>query len=274
MFRIGEKDYELCLMDTCAVSEMLKRKAPYCSNLLQSVYERGRGILCFTVQTIAELKQAPHLYTEFCKAFDVIPSLLLKNFHAILAEEVKAYEEGIAVDPVVLPMSSGPRDGYGVQQICESPSVMALEKALISQKSSMLDRMLSLRANYPPKSKSYTVNEINEFARIVTQQQLCYMQRDFIARQLAANSPPDPERFPSLMIPAYMTFYKHYISTRKPQVSDVADILNSAPYPYVDVVITERGQAESMRQIQSRHHFCQNLRVLRLSDVANEKTGA
>ena len=73
--------------------------------------------------------------------------------------------------------------------------------------------------------------------------------------------------FASLKMLALMTFYKFYLSGKKPNDSDIPDIIMSSSYPYVDKIITENNQAELMRQVQKRHKFLPNLEIETIADL-------
>lgn len=72
---------------------------------------------------------------------------------------------------------------------------------------------------------------------------------------------PNLFKFLSWNMPLFLAYYKFYIDYKKPIVSDVADLAMSSIYPYCDVIIVEKNQAEKVKQIKSKHSIMNNTEI-------------
>jgi hypothetical protein len=107
---------------------------------------------------------------------------------------------------------------------------------------------------------------MNEFVELVAYRQLVIRYESWYKDMLAKKEYSFAEKFPSIQIMCYLTFYKFYINNRNPRLSDVPDLLMATSYPYVDEVIIEKNQAEMIKQIQKKHNFCKNLVTYTIKD--------
>lgn len=131
----------------------------------------------------------------------------------------------------------------------------------------MVDGIRSLVANYAPKQGKYTHSEVRTFLEIAGFSQLVMRARDFATRMVEAGEAVDMDAFPSLKASLYTIFHKFYVDkTRTPQRSDAFDIIISAGAPYVEAIITERYQAESLRRMKGRDGFIEDLLIFTLKD--------
>ncbi len=81
--------YKLCLLDTNALSEIVKRP----SNEGRGYIERfppNEFIPCFTPYSLFELHRHPGVFHKFVKFFNIYPALITKPFQHILELEVAA----------------------------------------------------------------------------------------------------------------------------------------------------------------------------------------
>jgi len=77
-----------------------------------------------------------------------------------------------------------------------------------SEKIKILEGMLSLVQNYPPKGDKYTQNEIRSFVEIAGYQQIALRAHDFARRIADKESPVLIGSFPSIKITTFTVFYK------------------------------------------------------------------
>jgi hypothetical protein len=92
-------EYRLCLLDTNAISEMVKRRESLGRFLAWSLESRTHYIPCFTVFTVLELRRKPGLYELFLERFGPLASMLLKGHEELLEEETRAYPDPSDIDP-------------------------------------------------------------------------------------------------------------------------------------------------------------------------------
>jgi hypothetical protein len=74
MFSVGDMNYPLCLLDTMAVSDLVKRP----DEALPNYYAWAMGvdpgfIPCFSIYTLMELRRSPELFDQFIEQFRHLP---------------------------------------------------------------------------------------------------------------------------------------------------------------------------------------------------------
>lgn len=259
--------YKLALVDTCIISEFIKQRGQSFSKKLILKFCED-SIPSFSIQTFKELKFVPDLYDEFFSIFRSFPSLVMKDHEKIYEEELSYYEEKRQINPGLTNLFNNPfsKENLDIKKVMELLYTPEMQKKFENDKSIILEGILSLKKNYPAKNQRYTKKEIEEFVESAVLTQLVLRNREWVQKKLDREKVIEIDRFPSLKIMAYVIFYKFYISDRKPQLSDVPDILMASLYPYIDVVLLEKNQAEMIRQIQTRHSFCTQLEVHTMRD--------
>lgn len=258
--------YKLVLIDTCIVSEMLKRKGDLSKNIFSKLLDNR--FACFSIETIKELKMAPRVFDEFIDVFSFLPALLLKNSEMLIEEEKLNYEKQETIDPVLTILHRHPKkaENFDVKAFLNYRFTKEyLEKDQEEQRLA-LEGMLDLKNGYPPKNKNYTLKEIDEFVELVTYKQLVIRYKSWCQDMLDKKKTIYAEKFPAIQILCYLAFYKFYTNNRIPRLSDVPDLLMATSYPYIDEVITEKNQAEMVRQIQRKHKFCNQLTTYTIND--------
>jgi hypothetical protein len=89
MLNTGANQYPLCLLDTMAVSEMVKRPERAFRHFLEWAHDSEKPFVpCFTVYTLMELRRKPTLFNSFVEHFQPFPCVLLKGYLEFLSEEV------------------------------------------------------------------------------------------------------------------------------------------------------------------------------------------
>ena len=99
MLQINGTDYRLCLLDTNAVSEMLKNREPAFRNYLTWSLrdDRPTFVPAFSLFTIIELRQSPAVYEQFTDVFSTVPCLLLKSREQLLEEEIRRISRPVCI---------------------------------------------------------------------------------------------------------------------------------------------------------------------------------
>ncbi|HSJ85825.1 MAG TPA: hypothetical protein VK909_01360, partial [Anaerolineales bacterium] len=90
MVVINGTQYKLCLLDTNAVSEMIKNRNSEFQKFLNNLFREG-FVPSFSLFSIIELRQRQDLFSEFLDIFSVFPSVILKGHQQMLEEEIKNY---------------------------------------------------------------------------------------------------------------------------------------------------------------------------------------
>jgi len=266
MINVKNESYKIILIDTCIVSEMLKRKGNLSKNIFSKILDHRYP--CFSFDTIIELKRAPKVYEEFIDVFSFLPAFILKNSVLLIEEEILNYGNPKVIDPVITILHRNPKkaENFDVKAFLNSHLTKEYLEKNQEEYKMALESMLDLRNGYPPKNGNYTLKEIEEFVELVTYKQLVVRDKSWCQDMLNKKKTIYAEKFPSIQIMCYLAFYKFYINNRKPKLSDVTDLLIATSYPYIDEVITEKNQSEMVRQIQKKHKFCNNLTTYTIKD--------
>lgn len=273
MLNLNGTDYRLCLLDTNAVSELVKREDSLRHFLAWAFTTHPVYIPSFTLFTVLELRRRPELFQQFLERFGPLPSVLLKSHEQLLEEETRHYPDPSRIDPVLLGFSGGVgSDGNRLAKLLPSafsdPSVAEKEQQWNEGGEEIVEGIASLVPNYPPgEGNAYVASEVRLFLQMAGLQQLAMRAKGFTERVARGGQALDIDAFPSLKIGLYTVFHKFYADkNRKPSRSDGFDIINSAATPYVEAIITENHQAEVLRKTQRRDSFIESLTILTLKN--------
>jgi len=271
MITLNGNTYKLCLIDTNAASEMVKYPDPVFRHFDEAM-KPNKYIPCFSVFTILELRHREDVYKRFLETFSILPCFVLKSLDQLFQDELNSYPDFTRVSPILVssPGVLAPKN----QKLADilnlafsMPEIQELENKWNSGKNSTLDGILSHVKNYPPKGKKFTSEEIKSFVELAGFQQIAFRARNFAQQIIKGGNPVVVDSFPSIKMTALIVFYKFYTDQRRPLESDVFDIIIAATLPYVDVVVTEKHQAEVLKKVKQQDKFIENLEVLRLKDL-------
>jgi hypothetical protein len=272
MLTLGTSSYPLCLLDTLAVSEMVKRPEGAYRNFLDWSHRSDpQFVPCFTVYTLIELRRRPELFDGFIEFFQPLPCVLLKGYMNFLDEEAAAYPDPTGIDPCAIAFT--PLGGEGNQlanipHILARPELAQQEQMWNEAGAEIVSGMLSLVKNYPPDGETYSAAEVCTFASLTSLTQLAlHGHTELITDIHARGDAVDTDAFPSLKAMSLAVFYKFYSdANRKAADSDAFDVLITAALPYVEAVITENHLAEALRKARRVDPFLEKLQIFSLRD--------
>jgi len=218
------------------------------------------------------LRERDDVYKRFLETFSVLPCFIRKSLDLLFQDELTVYPDYKKVSPILIasPGVLAPKNQKLADLLTlafNMPEIQNLANKWNSDKGLILEGILSLVKNYPPKSKKYTAQEIRSFIEVAGFQQIAYRAYGFAHRIVDEGKPVIVDSFPSIKMTAFTIFYKFYTDTRRPQKSDSFDIIISSVLPYVDIVVTEKHQADALKKIKQQDNFVDNLEVLRLKDL-------
>ena len=269
---VNGNNYRLYYLDTCALSELVKDRAGFGSNLLNLVL--SDGLIAISPHSLWELKSSPAVYKDVIEVITSLPTVLLKSEDAIINDEYQSLENSIVnIDPIVNHLMKALHAKHGLD-------ILALiDKHITEKKKDVFkqdrDETFKIIASKP--SNIYSREELKLKANIEYSVQLVAYEiaTAFLLTEINHYSNLKKEfpiaNFLSLMSISYIIHYKYQQVERKGTESDIQDILMSALYPYVDMVITERHQCAIVKQIQKRHNFFNNLKIISMNQVRLEK---
>ncbi|WP_144913130.1 hypothetical protein [Mucilaginibacter frigoritolerans] len=272
MISLNEKNYKLYYLDTCVLSEMVKDRSGFGSDLLNIVLEDG--IIAVALNSIWELKSAPIVYRDVIDVISVLPTVILKNEEMIFEEEYKLFNDSThSLSPIMACFSSTLFKNYGIDIL------KTFEEKVTDDKNEMVkkerNKTFEILGKMP--SKIFSRGELKTISSVESSVELSafILATNYIMSELQEYMKGEREfpikNFPSLMSTSYALHYKYLQAERKGSVSDIEDILMSALYPYVDVVVTERNQCNIIRQIQKRHGYFEGLETLNMEQVKKHK---
>ncbi len=272
MITLNDHQYKLCLVDTNVVSEMVKR--PY--DLPGRFYEAfppSTFIPCFSLFTILELRRNPGVYEGFLRIFSLLPCFVVNPLDQLFRDELLAYPKPEKVSPVTIVAPGAPAAGElylrdALDQAFSVTETLRSEAQWNASKASILEGILSLVGNYPPKKDKYTPEETKFFVDIVAFTQIALRAREFAERESESRREVNIRAFPSIQMLAYTVFYKFYTDRRQPTDSDVFDLIISSVTPYMDAVVTEGHQAELVRKVSRLASFVQHVSVMSLRELS------
>lgn len=275
MLKGAENDFPLCLLDTMAVSEIVKRPEGMLQHYLDWSHAGPTPFVpCFTVYTVMELRRKPDLFDAFIKQYEAYPCALLRGYMELLEDEVAHYPSPSEIDSCAIAFLPAPFGGDGnrlanLRWMLDLPEYAERERHWVEEAPKIVDGMVSLVPNYPPDSGSaYTTKELEAFQLMASLQQLVYHgHAEFVERELSEGRALDLNAFPSLKAMLHTVFHKFYADrNRRALASDAFDVLTASALPYVEAFITEAHQAEVLRKTKRRDAFLNALEVFTLRD--------
>jgi len=251
---------------------MVKHPDPILRRFFETL-NPNKDIPCFSLFTILELRQRDDVYKLFLEMFSVLPCIILKSHDQLFQDELDTYPNPKKVTPILIgyPGALAPNNQKLADLLDLTFSVSETrenEQRWNSGKNSILEGMLSLVKNYPPKSRKYTSKEVRSFIEIAGFQQIAFRAHNFAQQIVKEGSAVNINAFPSIKMTAYNVFYKFYTDQRRPIESDSFDIIIASALPYVDATVTEKHQADILKRIKQQDEFIEHLEVYRLKDFA------
>jgi hypothetical protein len=276
VLRVLDTNYPLCLLDTLAVSEMVKRPAGALRNFYEWSHRSEPTFLpCFTVYTLIELRRQPALFEQFIGQFHPFPCVLVKGYMNFLDEEVDCYPDPSQIDPCAIAFTPLGDEGNLLRNlplILASQKLQEQERMWNEARSEIVEGMVSLVKDYLPEGDSYTADEVRQFVNWASFTQLTlHGHNHFVERLHAGDQAVEMDAFPSLKAMTFTVFHKFYADlNRTPSDSDAFDVLISSALPYVEAIITEAHLAEALRKTKRRDAFLDHLQVFTLRDFRDD----
>ena len=248
------KTYKLCLLDTNALSEIVKRPGREGRYFVEH-FGPEKHVPCFTAYSLVELRRRPDVYRRFIGMFSKYPFFLLKLWEDILAEERDAYSTAASVSPLLQSFTPSNRM-YGFGEFVDRLVVQAWfvdrERKWRREEERILDSWLANRENFQPRRQVANARDAERYVNEAAIQTLVSFFPNWIPSFKERNEVPDVSRFPALQVMLYSQYYRLWDPNWNRRSQEVTDIRIMAAAPYVDVVITERCQNEIFKKIRTR----------------------
>ena len=262
--------YKLCLLDTNALSEMVK----YPTNEGRGYIERfppTEFVPCFTPYNLFELRRDSAVFTKFLDFFRIYPSLLTHPFQLILKAEIGAIGRAAVTDVLFnafTPM--GPNSSYDFAQFIDKlfaePAMQLLETEWRTRDQNTLDTWQRNKENFTPTKAVPNAQDAKQFVHDACIDTLCQIHPQFVKACLDNNNVSVLQSLPSVQIMLYSQYYRIFDSNWAANDQEATDVCITAAAPYVDAVVTEKLQAEIYNKAQ-KHVTGMSIDVAKLKDI-------
>jgi len=263
--------YNLCLLDTNALSEILKNHNGEAIGFLEK-YPPGSTAPCMTVYNYIELRRHPDLFEEYLKTFSIFSNFLLKPHRLIVTEEVNKSDSESPISVIIRAFSPlGPEETHGlrsfVDRLFEMPDISKFERNWREEEKMGIRFWLKRKSSF--KASRPTANAVDA-ERYLKEMVLDYLRSDrlfSVSAKIASLDTINLDNYPSIRTILYSEYYRIFEPNWKPRPQEVTDTYIIAAAPYVDMIITERYQAEILKKIRNRVAGLDKLDVATLRDI-------
>jgi len=276
MIKVNNNEYKLLLLDTNALSDLLKNRKGWIEYINRE-FSISKSVICYSVFSLSELSKNKVLFDEYLQFFSIYPSLILDGHEAIFNKELSIYGNPskelnpITITPYAIFNKNIKSPEIRLRKVLEMSGFYDRTDYWVDSRESVLENIINLKDNYKPKGTKFTRKEIEEFMYLATVQQVMLRNLKFAEKIVKINkSEIDINQFPSIIATSYVVFYKFYPDKRKPEPSDIFDIMISSLLPYVDYFITEGHLCEIIKKVQTIHNFLPNLSFYSIRKIMKE----
>lgn len=276
MIKVNDNEYKLLLLDTNALSDLLKNTKGWIE-YINKVFSISKSVICYSVFSLSELSKNKVIFNDYLKFFSIFPSLILDGHEAIFNKELSIYSNPskevnpITITPYAIFDKNIKSPEIRLRRVLEMSGFYDRTDYWIDSRESVLENIINLKDNYKPKGIKFTKKEIEEFVYLATVQQVMLRNLKFAEKIVKIDkSEIDINKFPSIVATSYVVFYKFYPDKRKPEPSDIFDIMISSLLPYVDYFITEGHLCEIIKKVQNIHNFPTDLTIYSIRGIIKE----
>lgn len=266
MININGTDYNFCLIDTCVISELLKNPKRERENFI-NIFLGSHYIPCISLWSILEIRQKNDLFTKFLDFFSLFPFSLTKSSIDIFNNEIEVYPNYKEINPILTSFSFFNKDKDlhlkpFFEKLERKSSLREYEQKWNSfWKKDALDSIINLKKNFSPSGNRYKSIDGLRFVSDALPQYVYIHAPKWSKKMIAKGEEPNPNCFPSIKMALYTVFFRFYAESREPQIQDVFDISINNIVPYLDLVVTEKFQAEIFRKIQRIDNFISHIDI-------------
>jgi len=263
--------YNLCLLDTNALSEIIKYPKV-----------EGRGFVekfgpssfapCFSVYNLIELRRNQSLFDAFVRFFVDYPCFLLKLQQMILDDEKRSLGNVSTISPLMQAFSPmGHNSSYNFRLFTDKlflrEEFSKLERNWRNEEAATLQGWLTQKSNFKPKRTVPNADDADDYVMEAGIQSLLASDIQWAQTEINAGRIPNINNFPSLKVILYSQYYRLHDPHWKPESQEVADVLIMSAAPYMDVVVTEAFQAEIFKKIRKKVVGLEKLQIATLKDI-------
>jgi len=263
--------YKLCLLDTNALSEIVKRPEIEGHGFVTR-FPPNEYVPCFTVYNVIELRRWPEVFRSVVIFFSEYPCFIAQSHQRILQKEIAANGRANTNDILAMafsPVSSHMPLGKFLDTLFSNPEIAELEHNWRDLDQETLDTWLARKANFQPKRTVPNASDAKQYVQDATIDSLYQLHPQLVRSAEEANNVAFLYSFPSMQTMLYGQYYRVFDTNRSAEHQDVKDVCISACAPYVDAIVTERFQAEIYRKVQP-HIDGMSTEIATLRDLRHE----
>lgn len=246
-------EYNLCLLDTNALSEIVK----YPANEGRGYIERfppNEYVPCFTAYNLIELRRHPDVFRRFVIFFSIYPAFVTKPLQLILEAEIAAKGRATVNDILFRAFTpTGANSSYQLEKFIDDffsvPAMASLEREWRNRDHDVLNAWQTNKRNFSPTNLVSNAQDAQKFVHDASIDTLCNIHPELVKASIDANNIAILQSFPSIQIMLYSQYYRIFDANWKPKDQEVTDVRISACAPYVDALITESFQAEIYKKV-------------------------
>jgi hypothetical protein len=268
------KIYNLCLLDTNVISEILK----YPKN-------EGRGFLdkfppinhapCFTIYNILEIKRNSDVFNKFMNFFSIYPCFLLKPYQLIIEDEKEFYKNKNQISPLFNAFTSfGSKDTFNlkifINKLFKLNEFRLIENDWRNNEKETLESWLKNKSNFIPTNKAPNSYDAERYIKEAGLQTLIINEPKWSKECINNNLLPDINYFPSIKTILYSIYYRLYDESWKPKPGEITDVMIMSIAPYVDSIITEKFQYNIFMKICNKVKYLDKVNFYKIKDIRFE----
>ena len=263
--------YKLCLLDTNALSDILKNRKKEAVGFLEK-YRPDLTAPCMTVYNYIELRRKPDLFEEYLRVFSIFSNFLLKPHRLIIQEEVNNQNNNSPISVLIRAFSPlGRAETHDlrdfVRQLFEMSDIAEIERNWRGEEKAAIDSWLRRKSDF---EVSQSAANADDAERYIKKALLHYLKSDrliSVKKKLESLDTVSLDNYPAIKTMLYSEYYRVFDPSWTPRLQEVTDTYIIAAAPYMDIVITEKYQAEILRKVQNRVPGLENLEVVTLRDI-------
>ncbi len=265
------KEYKLCLLDTNAISEILKNPKVEGRGYIEK-FPPSTHVPCFTIYNFIELRRNQRVYQKFLNFFSHYPIFLTKTQSMILNEEIRVYNSN---DDIIIQFNAftplGKDDSYNlrlfIEKVFENEQIRELETSWRKNETETLNNWIATKNNFIPSNKYPNTNDAEKYIEQAGLPTLMRLEMNWCKRMIEKKMVPDIDKFHSVKIMLYSLYYRLYDPSWKAKPSEVTDISIISTAPYVDTFVTEKFQVNIMKKIKNKVKNLNKLEIKRIRDI-------
>ncbi|WP_076540348.1 hypothetical protein [Shewanella sp. UCD-KL21] len=265
MITVKNKSYKCYLIDSNFIIQMFKERESFGSNVINRVF--SDGLFVFSPVSLWEISQ-DECFDEFISVFSTLPSLLALSDDDIVNKELENYEgvEPTSIKDITFLLSGN--SPHELNLIIKNYINKALGEDYKATEKQYFKEMKGRNSfGYLDGQSLSNKKAIKSSVDLVAFEFISNLVPSFCKTLQANSSALNVTRFPSQVSKSYIYHYKFAHPSRKGEPSDLSDILISSILPYIDVYLTEKSVANSIREIRDVHGFYKGLETITMKQM-------